>query len=94
MNDNLDKLIFYSNRIELEGSGFDLKFTFRISDNGQNNELAQVYISWPHAKKLLEIIKGKIDEYESLYSEIITEPNQEALERLMQEKKIAQKVVD
>lgn len=85
---NEPDLVFYSNNIKVEASTYDLKLVFMLSEDKSIINQTTIFLSWPHAKRLQAILNDRINEYESMYSEILVEPNQEILNKLIEEGKI------
>lgn len=85
-NNNKDIPVLYSNSIAVSCSAFDVTLQIGMQiPEGNFVPQTIVFLSWPHAKKLVEILQNEINRYEKMYGQIITEPNP-ALIKEMQEK--------
>jgi hypothetical protein len=88
MDENHNDLLFYSNRVELTATGFDLKMNFQQLDGKDTKSQKEIILSWPHAKQLQAVLAVKIADYEKMYSPIVTDPNPAVIKEMKDSGKI------
>ena len=88
MDENQDNMLYYSNRVELTGSGYELKMVFQQTDGDEVRNKKEIVLSWPHAKDLLRVLSDKVEEYEKLFSPIVVKPNADVVKELKDSGKI------
>jgi|GEM_PF-4993339 len=86
MENNKNTPVIYSNSVGISCGAFDVTLHIGMQmPEGDFVPQAIVFLSWPHAKKLVEILQNEINRYEKMYGQIKTEPNPDVIKE-MQEK--------